>query len=42
MYLDEITKLNTAIDEFSKIIQTLALFKYYIRNRKGNTNVEGK
>ncbi|KAK1936409.1 hypothetical protein X943_003284 [Babesia divergens] len=40
MYLDEITKLNTAIDEFSKIIQTLALFKYYIRNRKGNTNVE--
>ncbi|KAK1443346.1 hypothetical protein BgAZ_202220 [Babesia gibsoni] len=39
-YLEEIGKLNSVIDEFSKIIQTLALFKYYIRHRKGNTNVE--
>ncbi|GBE60294.1 CDK5 regulatory subunit-associated 3 [Babesia ovata] len=39
-YITEISQLNSAIDEFSKIIQTLALFKYYIRNRKGNTNVE--
>ncbi|ORM39449.1 uncharacterized protein BXIN_2975 [Babesia sp. Xinjiang] len=39
-YIEEISQLNSAIDEFSKIIQTLALFKYYIRNRKGNTNVD--
>lgn len=39
-YLEEIGRLNSAIDEFSKIIQTLALFKYYIRNRKGTMNVE--
>ncbi|CDR94526.1 SNARE protein, putative [Babesia bigemina] len=39
-YIAEISQLNSAIDEFSKIIQTLALFKYYIRNRKGNTNLE--
>ncbi|GIX62698.1 CDK5 regulatory subunit-associated protein 3 [Babesia caballi] len=39
-YIEEISHLNGAIDEFSKIIQTLALFKYYIRNRKGNTNLE--
>ncbi|GFE54224.1 syntaxin-2 isoform X2 [Babesia ovis] len=39
-YIEEISQLNGAIDEFSKIIQTLALFKYYIRNRKGNTNLD--
>ncbi|EDO07406.1 putative integral membrane protein [Babesia bovis T2Bo] len=32
--------LNNAIDDFSKIVQTLALFKYYIRNRKVETNLD--
>ncbi|EKX73751.1 conserved hypothetical protein [Theileria equi strain WA] len=38
-YLGIISRLNNDIEEFSKLIQTLALFKYYIRNRKSTTNI---
>ncbi|XP_954109.1 uncharacterized protein TA02835 [Theileria annulata] len=38
-YMSTISDLNREIEEFSKIVQTLALFKYYIKNRKPNTNV---
>ncbi|BAM39214.1 uncharacterized protein TOT_010000674 [Theileria orientalis strain Shintoku] len=38
-YQKYIGELNADIEEFSKIIQTLGLFKYYIKNKKNSVNV---
>ncbi|UKJ88135.2 hypothetical protein MACJ_000578 [Theileria orientalis] len=38
-YQKYINELNIDIEEFSKIIQTLGLFKYYIKNKKNSVNI---
>lgn len=38
-YLAKIKELNGQIEEFSKVIQTLALFKYYVKNRRSGVNL---
>ncbi|UVC49486.1 hypothetical protein MACK_003323 [Theileria orientalis] len=38
-YQKYISELNNDIEEFSKIIQTLGLFKYYIKNKKNSVNI---